>query len=1832
MFSYSELNAVELSTTKKDYYQIWNELLEVAQKLSERWDPTATNEADPGIVLLKVATALADKINYAVDANTLEAFMPSCAQEASMRKLCDMLGYSMAYYRSATTDAKIICKKAIPVGQLIHIDKFSSLKDIDNKVNYLTLEEAVLSADTQSVVVPCIEGELIDCETDDNNIISLRHLDDNFRYYLPETSVAENGIFVTNLSNDGATASFGQESLPWQQVSNLNTVPYGTKVYKFGFDSRLKAPYLQFPDDVSSLIDDGLRIRFIRSRGANGNIAVNTLSKLEKPLSWSAAQSSADTAENPLTEILNNMENFAASNILAARNGRNPEGINSAYKNFQKTIGTFDTLVTCRDYMNKIYQMTSASSEGNHLVSNIIVSDIKDDINRAFTLTTLGDFGVETKSVSKTKVDPETNKAIDRITHFDLILYPFTALVGTNTKLDFENSFKYSNKAEYEILQQLEQNKLLSHNIIVPPAYSTNDLKHSAEDIACIKACFKLDAKITTTKKVMATECTEIEQIVHKALYTAFNMRQMTFGEELPYDEILHVMENADPRIKNVILDDPRISFKAVHLDGTELEILNSDGKTNADALSPEARDFNKLVLANVLAGRIALFNYDLNFETRFDEKVYPAGYLPPDADFFQESESEEGGNSGEGGEGTGSAGEVEPQVMSYPIFSSDALKGAEVSEVETELKLFPQRIKDLSGAQLVLGAGEVVQFRAPNFRTVTTYPAYINYYLQRNVTNPTITPAKMVRVLDWLRGSKTDSAKFYAKARVNNLVGLDDFEKSSAIDAIDSDNAGNYAWELVTEGKVPMSSINLAGTDPLCGYNVRNLDSITSKYGALFTKSVSGDEYTLALGNLAAGEYFYPELASTTLAAWTKALESYYADKHISSHQATLYKASSLTYAPGELVDASGIKYTAASNIEGSKPLTSYALPEVAAGQLQLGKKLELESIPANADYALKSGEYLFIDYESAENSSSTTTRRISKVYGQGTIIRPNFVLSASAQVNTLKKEKFNKDLTSGTSWTKASDGSPFDNGSAVLPTGLYTLSTQEQIEIREPVQVKIQSMGANIYWERKNEDMLTRAEDTLRGLKRAYFFPKGALSYTLQEGEYFYYTDTDKLDMAYYGCGTEIRRSTEAVDPFKSLDDASISAAEIDELGLTAAIPWRPLDTSKGNLTVIEYQYTKLVEGDTLKSVQVRPDDLNPALNYISNDPVKVETASIICGGTAQELAPILVDDLSWEMFTRLELDIGPTKTQTLRTVYNTVSQPVLIPRVTLLTDAEGINKLDYSPLTLDSASVDAIPLTLRASHTIRSLGDRADASRTNFLDPSKPIRDLVVKACQQETLQAPGGALLNLNNMLDKFTTVSFLDHYATEEDSEDSLPKAFTLHNIVPEDHYNLIALYYNPDPAAEALDSAFGDIVDGKAPDTRIQIALTEGVPEIFNLYTGHDTTGWWRDEALLIDIAGQEPPVEAIRSAIVDRTDEALTEETTQINYIYPDQVNSAKTPGLYDLTYHAYVSDFYKRDFKIETLNPVEVPEDAITCRVPIPTVTSEEIPLFSTEDATTMANNRELYAIIDPRNGKIEVKHASRGQNFVVNFALKSTGRALTTLGDSNILDLVKVVQHNLVPILKSGTTSTGGAIDVADSPYYNVQAEYTLDPDLYANLTLEDLSNDTLDLSQIQGLPIEVIIRDVPVVNIGLKISQVVEHKQYVLRPGLNLIKLVSSCDINFYARQGSLDTLLFGNPSAIPVDDSAAINPRLGYVGGLARALKDIRELDTGHQFFYNTPIDTSAGLDLNLLDASDGLTLPSNWFDANNVVNKFVVSKIDADYLANHVIVSKFSRR
>ena len=288
MLNRNEITTLSLSPTNKDFVQIWNELLEVAGKLSERWDPTSTNESDPGIVLLKALTGIADKLNYNIDKNILEAFMPTAAQEDSMRKLCDMLGYNIKYYRSAKTNVTIKhhsnelseeedaeLQKGLP------IPKFTILTNSDQDINYFTINQTpvFISADTPIQTIECMEGQIVKCESiNDNSVILPSQISELNRFYLPETQIAENGIFVYNVFYDSVTDDIVEGDI-WGRVENLNIQPRGSRVFKFGFDSYASRPYLEFPADYSTLFRDGIFIYYARTSGANGNISANTLTK-----------------------------------------------------------------------------------------------------------------------------------------------------------------------------------------------------------------------------------------------------------------------------------------------------------------------------------------------------------------------------------------------------------------------------------------------------------------------------------------------------------------------------------------------------------------------------------------------------------------------------------------------------------------------------------------------------------------------------------------------------------------------------------------------------------------------------------------------------------------------------------------------------------------------------------------------------------------------------------------------------------------------------------------------------------------------------------------------------------------------------------------------------------------------------------------------------------------------------------------------------------------------------------------------------------------------------------------------------------------------------------------------------------------------------------------------------------------------------------------------------------------------------------------------------------------------------------------------------------------
>ena len=653
-----ELKTIELSPVKKDFYQIWNEILDVAKKISARWDPTSTNESDPGIVLLKVLTALCDKLNYNIDKDILEVFMPSATQEDSMRKLCEMLGYNMKYYQSATT-AAVLSYNGTDEAVDISIPMFTTLSDVDNNIIYTTIEPGSLfkttSAGTANKLydeVHCIEGSHQICMTNNNEaIIYYSALDDNFRYYLPETMIAENGIFVYDYVETQTYAT------RWAQVENLNTQPGETKCYKFGFDSRLRVPYLQFPEDAGKLMTDGIEIHYIRTTGVNGNIAARTLEHIN------------ETITNKISEA-DVTSNITVTNLSAAMNGKNPETITQAYNSFKKTIGTFDTLVACRDYMNKIYNLFNDVTN-IPLVSNIMVADIRNDINRAFTLCELDTEGI--KYVNK-KVKG------DRISNFDLVLYPFKTIYGTNTKTEYEDSFSYTEQDHLLIEAGIEKNKTLAHNIIYP----------EEGDITCIKNYLKLNAKITTTTKVNAAEEKNILGNIYTAISAAFNAREVDFGEEIPFDSILQVIEQADARIKNVALDEPElyVAVQTKTATGIKETILTGTYADPEDELDRKQLS-NKLVLRNILAGKVAAFDYDTSFLRGYNEQAYEHDVAPE-----------------------------------YPEVATQ-----KITKLTSECAL-PVKVYASEDDYTTLTDHEVVSFRAPNFKTTYTYPAYVNYFL----------------------------------------------------------------------------------------------------------------------------------------------------------------------------------------------------------------------------------------------------------------------------------------------------------------------------------------------------------------------------------------------------------------------------------------------------------------------------------------------------------------------------------------------------------------------------------------------------------------------------------------------------------------------------------------------------------------------------------------------------------------------------------------------------------------------------------------------------------------------------------------------------------------------------------------------------------------------------------------------------------------------------------------------------------------------------------------------------------------------------------------------
>lgn len=542
-----------LAYINKDFNSIWEEILETVPKLTDKWVPSEANESDPLVVLLKELGIVTDKLNYNIDKNILETFPDLLTQLRAAYSVFSSMGYVPQWYRSALLNVALIYNGGAGstgsnsleenAGKEFKLKKFTEVCDTNTNIVYTLLKDTTFTLGTPSQgQVLAMEGTINDLAVNGNTLIDVDYLDSQNRLYFLQPNVAQNGIFISeddsfdkvnvedaNYDSEDTTYDGFNESGTWQRVTNIYQHLPGSKVFQFGIDPSTGSAYIQFPEDIGNLIQSGLYIKYILSSGESGNIKARTLSKFVNAPSISIED----------TDYIVTDENFTVNNAYATQNGRDPETIKEMQSNYQRIVGTFNTLVTLKDYENYLYN--EEDEVGKPIVSNIKVSDRTCDLYSSYKVKTL------TASSDIKTINVQTS---DALTAYELRLYPLKPVLSVIDYSTFKQTFDY---VEDDTVEGLDKNFVSGLEDSVSQAKTIlHDFKKPSG--APIFLDYELTGEIYLHKSLSKAEAAEVRNNVVQAIYKNFNARELTFGKEVDYSEMVDTIKASDPRIQYVAL------------------------------------------------------------------------------------------------------------------------------------------------------------------------------------------------------------------------------------------------------------------------------------------------------------------------------------------------------------------------------------------------------------------------------------------------------------------------------------------------------------------------------------------------------------------------------------------------------------------------------------------------------------------------------------------------------------------------------------------------------------------------------------------------------------------------------------------------------------------------------------------------------------------------------------------------------------------------------------------------------------------------------------------------------------------------------------------------------------------------------------------------------------------------------------------------------------------------------------------------------------------------------------------------------------------------------
>lgn len=363
----------KISYTNLDFSSIYTEVINLIKQLTYRWDPSISDESDPGVVLVKLSSLIADKCNYNIDKNILETFPLSVTQNGNARQLYDQLGYYMNWYESASVPVLMSWIGETADSTISYtIPKFTAITDAESShiysligaegVDGIIVSDTILPADGKTVTVVAMEGTPVQYQFENETVITSQMVDPiSRRLYFPHSYVSQNGVFIKNTNQENYAS--------WKRVNNLYENAYNELRYIFGYDSNSNTCYLEFPDNYSELFGSGIEITYLVVPQDTSNVPAQALNQFLAPLSLGGD-----------TEIVLDSSNTKITNYTASVGHKDIESIDDAYVNYKRTVGTFKTLITLRDYLNYI------RNEELDICSNAFVCDRTNDIQSTYKI------------------------------------------------------------------------------------------------------------------------------------------------------------------------------------------------------------------------------------------------------------------------------------------------------------------------------------------------------------------------------------------------------------------------------------------------------------------------------------------------------------------------------------------------------------------------------------------------------------------------------------------------------------------------------------------------------------------------------------------------------------------------------------------------------------------------------------------------------------------------------------------------------------------------------------------------------------------------------------------------------------------------------------------------------------------------------------------------------------------------------------------------------------------------------------------------------------------------------------------------------------------------------------------------------------------------------------------------------------------------------------------------------------------------------------------------------------------------------------------------------